>query len=172
MALRKILFIPDPRLREETQPVEDFGAEFQQLIDDMFETMYHAKGVGLAGPQIGVSLQVSVIDTSHDKSKQLVIVNPEITRVGELVEMSEGCLSVPGTYDVVKRAKQVTVKALDRFGKPFQIEAEDLLAEALQHEIDHLEGKLYIDQLSGIKKQRAKKRVEKYKRMQKNERET
>lgn len=169
MTLRKILFIPDPRLREETKPVEDFGDELQQLIDDMFETMYHANGVGLAATQIGIPLKLAVIDTTQDKSQQLVIINPKVVKAENFITMSEGCLSVPGAYDEVQRAKNVTVKALDRHGEPFEIEADDLLAEALQHEIDHLEGTLYIDQLSPIKKQRVKKKVEKYKRILKHE---
>jgi len=169
MALRKILYIPDPRLREKTQPIDVFDDALQQLVDDMIETMHHANGVGLAGPQIGVPLKIAVIDVSHDKSEQLVIINPKVVKAENMITMSEGCLSVPGTYDVVTRAKNVTVKAQDRYGEAFTIEAEDLLAEALQHEIDHLDGTLYIDQLSSIKKQRAKKRVEKYKRILKHE---
>jgi peptide deformylase len=171
MAQRKILFIPDPRLRETTQTVETFDETLQALIADMFETMYAAKGVGLAAPQIGVSLKLAVIDTSRDQSEQLVIVNPEVTAADDIITMTEGCLSVPGTYDEVKRARQVTVKAQDRTGQPIEITAEDLLAEVLQHEIDHLNSTLYIDQLSSIKQQRAKKRVAKYKRALKYERE-
>lgn len=152
MALYTVLHFPDPRLKQVAKPVEDFGPEFQQLIDDMFETMYHERGVGLAATQIGIGLRVSVIDTSEDKSGQLVIVNPEIIETSGSELMSEGCLSVPGHWDKVKRATYVKLRALDRHGKPCEIEGEGLLAEAFQHEIDHLNGTLYIDYLSPLKR--------------------
>lgn len=166
MAIRKIIYLPDRRLRAVSAKVEMFDDELQTLIEDMFETMYKARGVGLAAPQIGINLQLSVIDVKGDKSEQIVIVNPEvIEHEGEEI-YQEGCLSVPGAYDKVKRARWVKVKALDRYGKPFEIEADGLLGECLQHEIDHLNGKLFVDLLSPLKRQIARKKLEKYKRLE------
>lgn len=166
MAVRKIIFLPDPRLRLVAKPVEKFDDKLQTLIDDMFETMYDAQGVGLAAPQIAISLRLSVIDVSADKSQQLVIINPEIIHQEGLVDFQEGCLSVPGAYDTVKRAEKVTLKALNRVGEPFEMTAEGLLAECFQHEIDHLNGKLFIDLLSPLKRAMARKSLDKFKRMQ------
>src|SRR5271156_5392087 len=135
MAIRTIIYLPDERLRAANKPVEIFDDKLQVLIDDMFETMYHARGVGLAAPQIGINLRLSVIDVIGDKKEQYVIINPEIVASEGEAEYQEGCLSVPGSYDVVVRAEKVTVKALDRFGKPIEIRAEGLFAECLQHEI-------------------------------------
>lgn len=167
MAIRKIVYLPHPALRAGTQDVTEFNDELQTLIDDMFETMYDARGVGLAAPQIALDFNLAVIDATQDKSQQLVLINPEIiAREGEET-MQEGCLSVPGGFDTVTRAAKVTMRALDRHGKEYELSAEGLLAEAIQHEIDHLHGKLYIDLLSPLKRDRAKKRLEKFKRMQK-----
>lgn len=164
MAIHTVIYLPDPRLRMKSALIETFDDKLQTLIDDMFETMYHAKGVGLAAPQIGINLQLSVIDVAGDKKEPLVLINPIITEsIGEAT-YQEGCLSVPGTFDTVKRAERVTVKALDRFGKPFEITADGLLGECLQHEIDHLNGKLYIDLLSPLKRAMARKKLEKFKR--------
>ena len=164
MAIHKILYLPDPRLRELSKPVVTFDDTLQTLIDDMFETMYDAHGVGLAAAQIGVSLRLSVIDILGDKKNQIVIINPEIIASEGENKFDEGCLSVPGAYDTVTRAEKVTVKALDRHGKPFEIKAEGLLAECLQHEIDHMNGKLFIDMLSPLKKAMARKKLDKFKR--------
>ncbi|WP_454780298.1 peptide deformylase [Legionella sp. WA2022007384] len=164
MAIHTILYLPDSRLRDVAKPVTHFDDKLQTLIDDMFETMYDARGVGLAAPQIGVSLRLSVIDIIGDKENQLVIINPEIIASEGEKKFEEGCLSVPGAYDTVIRAEKVTVKALDRNGKPFEIEAEGLLAECLQHEIDHMNGKLFIDLLSPLKKAMARKKLDKFKR--------
>lgn len=164
MAIRKILYLPDARLRMVAKPVVAFNDELQQLIDDMFDTMYHAKGVGLAAPQIGVSLRLSVVDVSGDKSEQLVLINPEIIASHGEKAFEEGCLSVPGAYDTVIRAQKVTVQALDRAGNPFEITGEDLLAECFQHEIDHLNGKLFVDLLSPLKRSVARKKLDKFKR--------
>jgi peptide deformylase len=166
MAIHKILYLPDPRLREVSKPVTVFDDKLQTLIEDMFETMYDAHGVGLAAPQIGISLRLSVIDVVGDKKDQIVIINPEIVSSEGEKKFDEGCLSVPGAYDTVIRAENVTVKALDRHGKPFEIKAEGLLAECLQHEIDHLNGKLFIDLLSPLKKAMARKKLDKFKRQQ------
>lgn len=165
MAIRKILYLPDARLRSVAKPVVDFNDDLQVLIDDMFETMYSVNGVGLAAPQIGVSLRLSVIDVIGDKSQQIVIINPEIISSSGEKEYDEGCLSVPGAYDKVVRAQKVTVKALDREGKPFEITGENLLAECLQHEIDHMNGKLFVDLLSPLKRAVARRKMDKYKRL-------
>ena len=164
MTIRKIIYLPDPRLRQVNALVKTFDDELQTLIEDMFDTMYDAKGVGLAAPQIGINLCLSVVDVVGDKSQQLVLVNPEIISSIGQVEYEEGCLSVPGAYDTVLRAEKVTVRAQDRFGKPFEISAEGLLGECFQHEIDHLNGKLFVDLLSPIKRAIARKKVNKFKR--------
>lgn len=162
MAILQILFLPAACLREVAKPVETFDDNLQILIDDMFETMYAAKGVGLAAPQIGVSLRLFVVDVIGDKTQQLVLINPEITHQEGEELYSEGCLSVPGAFDKVKRAKQVTVKGLDRFAKPCEITADGLLGECFQHEIDHLNGKLFIDLLSPLKKAMARRKLDKF----------
>lgn len=164
MTIRKILYFPDERLRLVAKQVDDFGENLQNLIHDMFETMYDAKGVGLAAPQIGVSLRLSVIDVIGDKTQQLVIINPEIIASEGEALYEEGCLSVPGAYDKVQRAQKVTIKAQDRQGQWFEMTAEGLLGECFQHEIDHLNGKLFIDLLSPLKRTMARKKLEKYKR--------
>lgn len=166
MAIRKILYLPDERLRKVAQPVVTFDDSLQTLIDDMFDTMYQARGVGLAAPQIGVSLRLSVIDIIGDKTQQIVIINPEIVSSHGEKEFEEGCLSVPGAYDTVVRAEKVTVKALDRSGNPFEISGDGLLAECLQHEIDHLNGKLFVDLLSPLKRMMARRKLDKFKRQQ------
>jgi peptide deformylase len=166
MAIRTILYLPDSRLRMVAQPVVTFDDNLQTLIDDMFDTMYDARGVGLAAPQIGVSLRLSVIDIIGDKKEQLVIINPEIISSHGEKQFDEGCLSVPGAYDTVIRAEKVTVKALDRKGNPFEITGQDLLGECLQHEIDHLNGKLFVDLLSPLKRTMARRKLEKFKRRQ------
>lgn len=166
MTIRKIIYLPDPRLRQLTLTVETFDDQLQTLIEDMFDTMYDANGVGLAAPQIGVSLRLSVVDVVGDKSQQLVLVNPEIIESIGRVEYQEGCLSVPGAYDTVWRAEKVTIRAQDRFGQPFEMSAEGLLGECFQHEIDHLNGKLFVDMLSPIKRAMARKKVDKFRRHQ------
>ena len=161
MALLTILHHPDPRLRQKARPVERFDAEFQRLVDDMFETMYAAPGVGLAATQVGVGLRVAVMDCSREENvrQPLVMINPEIIEAAEPEEVDEGCLSVPGVSDTLKRSHRVKARALDRKGKAFEIEAEGLLAQCIQHEIDHLDGKLYIDRLSSLKRERLLKRM-------------
>ncbi len=161
MAILEILHHPDPRLRQKAKPVTAFGADFQRLIGDMFETMYDAPGVGLAATQVGVALRVAVMDVSDDKSEQIVVVNPEILAAEDRQEMEEGCLSVPEIKDTIKRFNKLRLRALDRDGKPFEIEAEGLKAQCIQHEIDHLDGKLYIDYLSSLKRERITKKLAK-----------
>lgn len=160
MAIREIRKYPDEVLREKTEPVKEFDDGLQKLIDDMIETMYMAPGLGLAANQIGVLKQVMLIDisTEEEESSLMVLVNPEIVlQEGEL-ESEEGCLSIPDYTTIVKRAEKVKVKCLDRHGEPFEIEGEGLLAKALQHEIDHLNGILFVDRIGRIKKEFFKKR--------------
>lgn len=165
MAIRKILHYPDPRLRRKALPVDTVDDEIRNLIDDMAETMYQAPGIGLAAPQIDVSKRVLVIDISEARNDLRVFVNPELlTQEGEQT-MEEGCLSVPGVYDDVTRAEKITVRALDRDGKPFELETDGLLATCVQHEIDHLDGKLFVDYLSRLKQQRVRKKLEKQQRL-------
>lgn len=166
MSLRKILYLPDARLRQMSVDVTVFDDALQTLIDDMFETMYHARGVGLAAAQIGINLRISVIDVSRDKSEQLVIINPEIIASEGEVAFQEGCLSVPGAYDTVTRAETVTVRALDRHGKSFDVTGSGLLAECFQHEIDHMNGKLFVDLLSPLKRTMARRKLDKFLREQ------
>lgn len=166
MAIHPVIYLPDPRLRRQSVKIEQFDEALQVLINDMFDTMYHAKGVGLAAPQIGINRCLSVIDVLGDKTQQLVIINPEIIASHGKASYQEGCLSVPGTFDTVERAERVTIRALDRTGQPFELTADGLLGECLQHEIDHLNGKLYIDLLSPLKRSMAKKKLAKFKREQ------
>jgi peptide deformylase len=166
MAIRKIVYLPDIRLRDLTMPVTQFDDKLQVLIDDMIATMYAAQGIGLAAPQIGISLKLAVIDVSPERSKPLCIINPEIIEQDGQELMEEGCLSVPTVYDKAPRAVKVKIRALDRTGTSFEMEADGLLAHCIQHEIDHLNGKLFVDYLSPLKKQRAQKKLEKFKRQQ------
>jgi len=155
MAIRPILHYPDKRLRDPGVPVTDFGAVFQTLVDDMAETMYAAPGVGLAAPQIGESVQLFIIDIATDddaKSDLRVFANPEIVELTGEVLYEEGCLSFPGVREDVLRAERVRVRARDRHGETFELEADELLAIAIQHENDHLVGKLMIDHLSLLKR--------------------
>ncbi len=161
MALRTILEYPDPRLRTRAQPVTQFDAELEKLIDDMFETMYAAPGIGLAATQVDVHKRVIVIDVSKDHDQPLVFVNPELlSREGEEVS-EEGCLSVPENFAEVKRAAKVRVRAQGRNGQVFERDYDDVLAVCIQHEIDHLDGKLFVDYLSDLKRERIRKKLEK-----------
>jgi peptide deformylase len=164
MAILPILHYPDPRLRNKALPVEGVDAEVRALLDDMLETMYEAPGIGLAAPQVNVSKRAIVIDISEERNEPVYLVNPEIlSRRGE-VQTEEGCLSVPYIYEPVERAAWVKVRALGRDGRAFEREAEGLLAVCIQHEIDHLEGKLFVDYLSEIKRSRIRKKLEKFRR--------
>jgi len=163
MAVLPILEYPDKRLREKARPVEAVTPEIQKLVDDMAETMYAAPGVGLAANQVGVTLRIFVIDTAGDDepSQLRVFINPEILeKTGELV-WQEGCLSFPGISESVERAAWVRVRALDREGKQFELEAEELLAIAIQHENDHLDGALMIDKLGPVKKRLVQRKLQK-----------
>lgn len=163
MAIRRIRTWPDEVLRQKAAPVEDFGDELQRLIDDMLETMYDAPGIGLAAPQVGVSRRLLVIDTSSrtEPDQVLVLANPEIVEAAEECEEEEGCLSVPDYSAKVKRARRVAVRGHNRHGHPVELRGEDLLARAIQHEIDHLEGTLFIDRLSPFRREIAKKKLKK-----------
>lgn len=161
MAILDILHFPDERLRRMAEPVVSVDGRVRQLIDDMFETMYDAPGIGLAAVQVNVAERVIVVDVSDDRSQPLALVNPEITSLEGVEEMDEGCLSVPGVFEKVQRADAITVKALGRDGEPFEMRAEGLLAVCIQHEIDHLDGKLFIDYLSELKRQRIRKKLSK-----------
>jgi peptide deformylase len=161
MALLPILRYPDPRLHTKAAPVSCVDDGIRKLAADMAETMYEAPGIGLAATQVNVHQQVIVMDVSEDKSQLRVFINPEIlSRDGEC-EGEEGCLSVPGIYETVKRAQKVKVRALDLDGKPFEIEAEDLLAVCIQHEMDHLQGKVFVEYLSLLKQNRIKSKLAK-----------
>jgi len=166
MATLEILHFPDSRLRTRAQPVEQVDEGVKKLIDDMFETMYQAPGIGLAATQVNVHRRVVVIDISEEKDQPLAFVNPVITHTAGSEEMEEGCLSVPGIYETVQRAESITVTALDRDGQPFELQADGLLAVCIQHEIDHLDGKLFVDYLSNLKRERIRKRIVKSKREQ------
>ncbi len=161
MALLPILRYPDPRLHTRAAPVREVNDEIRQLVADMAETMYEAPGIGLAATQVNVHKRVVVIDVSEDKSALVALINPEIiARSGEQV-CEEGCLSVPGIYDKVSRSETVRVRALDQQGKPFELDAEGLLAVCIQHELDHLEGKVFVEYLSQLKQTRIKGKLAK-----------
>ena len=161
MATLDILTFPDPRLRNPARPVARVDETVRRLIDDMFETMYEAPGIGLAATQVNVARRVIVVDVSDDHTQPLALINPEIIERDGVEEMEEGCLSVPGVQEKVTRADRIRLRALDRDGVPFELAADGLLAVCIQHEIDHLEGKLFIDYLSSLKRQRIRKQLEK-----------
>lgn len=161
MARLPILEYPDPRLRRRAERVTKVDAEIRALVDDMFETMYAAPGIGLAAVQVNVPKRVVVIDISAEGNEPNCFINPEIVTATGSTQSEEGCLSVPEYYDQVTRAERVTVRALDRDGQPFELEAEGLLAVCIQHEIDHLDGKLFVDYLSELKRERLKKKASK-----------
>ncbi len=159
MTISTILHYPDADLLKNSEPVKSVNSDIQALINTMFETMYKAPGIGLAAPQIGVLLRVVVIDISENKSEPLCLINPEIMDEEGELEYEEGCLSVPGIYEAVTRAERVSVTALDRTGQPIKLKAAGLLATCIQHEIDHLNGKLFVDYLSEMKRQRIRKKL-------------
>ncbi len=164
MAILNILHFPDPRLRTKAAPVERVDDGIRKLIDDMLETMYDAPGIGLAATQVNVHQRVIVIDVSEEKDQPLALINPELVSRDGVEEMEEGCLSVPGFFEKVERADRVRVRALGRDGQPFELETDGLLAVCIQHEMDHLEGKLFVDYLSSLKRQRIQKKLEKQRR--------
>ena len=159
MAILDILHYPDPRLHTVAKPVKEVDARIRKLVDDMAETMYAAPGIGLAATQVNVHERVVVIDISETHDALRVFINPEIVASSGTEESEEGCLSVPGVFDKVTRAERVTVRALDRDGKPFELEADGLLAVCIQHELDHLKGRVFVDYLSSLKRNRIKTRL-------------
>lgn len=165
MAILDVLSFPDERLRTVAKPVEEVNDEIKQLVSDMFETMKDENGIGLAATQVNRHVQVVVMDVSEDQNEPRVFINPEIIRKDGSTISEEGCLSVPGNYAKVERAEAITVKALDENGEAFELDAEGLLAICIQHELDHLKGKLFIDYLSPLKRQRIRKKLEKEARL-------
>ena len=165
MAILNILNYPDERLRTKAAPVENVDGRIAQLVDDMFETMYTAPGIGLAATQVNVHQQIIVMDITEDKSQPLTFINPEIIAQDGVQAIDEGCLSVPGIYEPVERARHIQVRAIDKQGSSFEMEAEDLLAVCIQHEMDHLRGKLFVDYLSQLKRQRIRKKLQKQQKL-------
>ncbi|NUE96590.1 peptide deformylase [Gilliamella sp. ESL0232] len=161
MAILPVLRFPDERLRKVAKPVTKFTPELQTIIDNMIETMYDENGIGLAATQVDVHEQIIVIDVSEDKSQVYVIINPEVISQEGETGIEEGCLSVPNCRGFVPRAEKIKIKALDRHGNPYEIDADELLAICIQHEMDHLKGKLFVDYLSPLKRQRIEQKMKK-----------
>jgi len=159
MALLNILHFPDPRLRTVAEPVTEFDDSLRQLVSDMFETMYEAPGIGLAATQVDRHIRLLVLDVSETRSRPRCLINPQILEADGEEEMDEGCLSVPGFYEKVRRAEHIRVRAQDQFGETREFEAEGLEAVCIQHEMDHLEGKLFVDYLSGLKRNRIRSKL-------------
>ena len=166
MSILSILEFPDERLRKKAVAVKTVDADIISLLDDMLETMYESRGVGLAATQVNAHLRIIVIDISENKESPLFLINPEILAKDGVEESEEGCLSVPGFFEKVKRAEHIKVRALGKDGTAFEFEARDLLAVCVQHEMDHLEGKLFVDYLSPLKRQRIRKKLEKIHKME------
>ncbi len=168
LSILTILEFPDDRLRKKAVAVKTVDDKIKKLVDDMLDTMYESHGVGLAATQVNVHQRVIVIDVSDEKDEPLFLINPEIIEKDGIKEGEEGCLSVPGFFEKVNRAERVKVRALNRDGQSYEFEATDLLATCVQHEIDHLDGKLFVDYISPLKRQRIKKKLEKNHKMEKN----
>ena len=166
MSLLNILKFPDPRLRTRAVAVTEFDSALKTLVSDMLETMYEAPGIGLAATQVDVHKRLLVMDISEQKDEPKVLINPEILEQEGVEEMDEGCLSVPGFYETVSRAEKVRVRAQDENGDFFEIVADDLEAVCIQHEMDHLEGKLFVDYISSLKRDRIRKKLEKLKKQE------
>lgn len=164
MSILHVLHYPDPRLRVTAEPVPEVTDPIRELIDDMLETMYDAPGIGLAAPQVDVAKRIIVVDITEERNKPLALVNPEIIQREGHEQMEEGCLSVPGVYEVVERAERIRVQGLDRDGKALDLEARGLLSVCIQHEVDHLDGKLFVDYLSELKRKRVRKKMDKVRR--------
>ncbi len=165
MTILNILEFPDPRLRTKAKPVAVVDDAVRRLVDDMLETMYDAPGIGLAATQVDVHQRIIVVDVSENRDDPHAFVNPEISDLSGRIETEEGCLSVPGFYEPVSRAEHIRVRALGRDGKPFEMEADGVLAVCIQHECDHLQGKLFVDYVSNLKRTRIRKKLEKQHRM-------
>lgn len=161
MSLLEILHYPDPRLRTKAKPVRQFGNDLQRFADDLLETMYDAPGIGLAATQVNVHQRVIAVDVSEHQDSPLILVNPQLSLHSEKLETEEGCLSVPGFYESVTRAEHIDVKAQNPMGESIEMSASGILAVCIQHECDHLEGKLFVDYLSNLKRNRIRKKLEK-----------
>lgn len=161
MSLLDILYYPDPQLRKIAAPVANVDGRVAQLVDDMLETMYEAPGIGLAATQINVHERIVVIDVSEEGDSPITLINPELLLMEGAAETQEGCLSIPGIYETITRPSDVRVSAIDREGNPFELEADGILAVCIQHEVDHLEGKLFVDYLSLLKRTRIRKKMTK-----------
>ncbi|WP_114196093.1 peptide deformylase [Edaphovirga cremea] len=161
MSVLQILHFPDERLRTVAKPVKEVTPEIQRIVDDMFETMYAEEGIGLAATQVDIHQQIIVIDVSEERDQRLVLINPELLEKSGETGIEEGCLSIPDQRALIPRAEKVKVRAIDREGKSFELEADDLLAICIQHEMDHLVGKLFVDYLSPLKRQRIRQKLEK-----------
>ena len=161
MAILEVLRFPDERLRTVASPIKAVDKEISALVDDMFETMRAENGIGLAATQVNVHKQLVVMDVSEEQNQPKVFINPEITHMEGKTISEEGCLSVPNNYAKVERAEKITVTALDKSGEPFSLDADGLMAICIQHELDHLKGKLFVDYLSPLKRQRIKTKLEK-----------
>ncbi len=166
LTILTVLEFPDKRLRKKAVEVTVFDKKTESLVDDMLETMYDFKGVGLAATQVDIHQRVIVIDVSEEKDKPLCLINPEILEKKGSEESEEGCLSVPGFYENVKRAEEVEIRAWDKYGKTFELKADTLLSVCIQHEMDHLDGKLFVDYLSPLKRQRIKSKLDKIHKQQ------
>jgi len=164
MALLKILHFPDSRLRIKAKLVQQIDSEVQNIVANMFKTMYAAPGIGLAATQVNISRQIVVIDVSSDKDKPLCLINPKIISIDGQQSTEEGCLSVPGVFEEVSRAELITVQALNKTGEQFTLTTDGMLAVCIQHEIDHLNGKLFVDRLSSLKRQRIRQKILKQQR--------
>lgn len=164
MALLNVLQYPDPLLRNKAAPVSEVDADVQKIVDDMFETMYEQQGVGLAAIQVNIKQRIIVMDVSDNQTEPLCIINPEITYREGIQYETEGCLSLPGLFDKVERAEKIRMQALDRDGNSYEIEATGIKAICIQHEMDHLDGIVFIDHLSKLKQERAKKKLQKMRR--------
>ena len=166
MAILEILEYPDPRLRTQAQPVKVVDDSIRTLIADMLETMYDAPGIGLAASQVNVHQRIIVLDVSENRDEPHAFINPQLELFDGTIETEEGCLSVPGFYEPVTRAERIRLTALDRLGEPLELETHGVLAVCIQHECDHLEGKLFVDYLSSLKRMRIRRKLEKQQRIQ------
>ena len=166
MAILEILEYPDPRLRTQAKPVKVVDDSIRTLIADMLETMYDAPGIGLAASQVNVHQRIIVLDVSENRDEPHAFINPQLELFDGTIETEEGCLSVPGFYELVSRAERIRLTALDRLGEPLELETHGVLAVCIQHECDHLEGKLFVDYLSSLKRMRIRRKLEKQQRIQ------
>ena len=161
MSVLQVLHFPDERLRTIAKPVKEVDAEIQRIVDDMFDTMYEEEGIGLAATQVDIHQRIIVIDVSEERNERLVLINPELLKKSGDTGIEEGCLSIPETRALVSRAERIKIRALNRDGESFELETDGLLAICIQHEMDHLVGKLFIDYLSPLKRQRIRQKLEK-----------